>query len=542
MKISLSIKNFIIVTFSVVILLSVAISIYVLNSLNLIKKDVEVIVGNNVTLLKEVSDLRHYTLSYRRFALDYGLTEDKKEHSVIKPIIEDNRERTLNVLTDFEETVTKPEDKAFIATFRQNFSDYVKTQEHYIQLIDDGKIAEARRTILGPMLAPFNAMIKPVEAFQADMRNDTNMMRISGDKHLNNITISMLSISAFMVIFISIAGFLLSRKINSPLAVLNQQMQRVGRGDLSQCIDMSRFTKDELGCSAKFFSEMQNSVASLIKDISKNVVSLDTTSSKLSKQSAEATQGIQNQQTDISQISTAMTDMLEGLKDIAANTNSTAEVAVNASEEANNGKQIVSKAVLEIETVSESLEKASDVINALGEDSANISSVTEVISSIAEQTNLLALNAAIEAARAGDQGRGFAVVADEVRTLAQRTQNSIDEITTTISSLQARAEEAVASMEHSRTGMSNSVDQAKLAGESIAELSRSVMSISETAKEVAAATDGQTSVTMELSDRIMQVNDASTKVSDVTLEAQVLYRELTSLSEDINKLTNRFCV
>jgi methyl-accepting chemotaxis protein len=94
-----------------------------------------------------------------------------------------------------------------------------------------------------------------------------------------------------------------------------------------------------------------------------------------------------------------------------------------------------------------SAESATNLVARLSESSDRIGAVSRLIGSIAGQTNLLALNATIEAARAGQAGRGFAVVASEVKSLARRSAEATEDITSTVAAIQADTAAASAALE-----------------------------------------------------------------------------------------------
>ncbi len=122
-------------------------------------------------------------------------------------------------------------------------------------------------------------------------------------------------------------------------------------------------------------------------------------------------------------------NMNELSAEITEQTRAADELVRQTVDAARSGATVVEGTSRAVEGMHDAVEGIVEQIGVLAQQGEDITRIVDVIKAIADQTNLLALNAAIEAARAGEHGRGFAVVAEEVRRLADRTRESLADIT-----------------------------------------------------------------------------------------------------------------
>ncbi|MEE2024085.1 methyl-accepting chemotaxis protein [Alkalimonas mucilaginosa] len=319
-----------------------------------------------------------------------------------------------------------------------------------------------------------------------------------------------LALSFFVLVLVLALSlvFATSRSILQPILAVCQTVGLIRRdNDFRQRIQVEG--KDEMTQLANDVNGMIGDFQDLVNNVNQALEMLDTATQQLAKSTNETSDGMQLQQQESDMVATAVTEMGATINEIAGNTESTASRASSTNDNAQHGQQEVEKTVAGIQQLSAELQDATQVVEALEQDSQTIGSVLDVIRGIAEQTNLLALNAAIEAARAGEQGRGFAVVADEVRNLAMRTQESTRQIEQIIGGLQGRTKDIVQVMLHCREQGLASADQAQLARQLLEQITEDVSGIMDMTTQIAAAIEEQSQVAAEVNQNVVKIRDIS---------------------------------
>jgi methyl-accepting chemotaxis protein len=341
--------------------------------------------------------------------------------------------------------------------------------------------------------------------------------------------------------FVSLLIFFLSRNIVFSLKVGEKQIHSLtGSKDLSS--EVEAYNHDEVG-------DIIESVNKLIKEFKISIAKSSIIGHSTYDSSMKIRENAKHLSVNINTETANIEAIAELTNDIGVSLDIIEEMAVTTTEDLAHTKNVLDKLSKQLHMVVTLIQEGGNTqndlrhkVDSLTEQATEIKNVLTIIGDIADQTNLLALNAAIEASRAGEHGKGFAVVADEIRKLAERTQKSLAEISSTTNIItQSIVEISSETDQNAEENRKISENTSVLIDDTVESGSRLKKTLRVSRQLVSKNTYVATKI-RELIDVIDEVEELSKDNKFVAQNSNDVASRLAQDSENLHKELNRFSI
>lgn len=528
--------------FAVVVVLMIGIMLAGIINLRQTRSKVDHIVKvNNERLISSTSmgnALRDSGIALRTMFLNKDMEDRKSMEEMIAKQQDIYNEEFMKVEALTNRTDTKGLDLIAKVKSAQEGASPLITK--VIELIISNKEKDAIAVLnndAGPAINQWIEAVSELSSHQNE-RNRGRYQEFIRQSKMTNLLMFILGGIALAVAVIVAAC--LTRSIVKPLEDTVQLSNALADGDLTQRLEC--IGRDEIGQLHAAMGKMAGKLHDIIYELKSYADSIASASEELSASSEQMSRGVAEQSAKASQIAVSSAEMSQTVIDVARNASGIASSAADAAAIAKDGEAIVSKSVLEVKRIANTVAESSHLITSLGERSKQIGDIVNVIKDIADQTNLLALNAAIEAAHAGEHGRGFAVVADEVRKLAERTAKATSEIRGMIGTIQKEVGLAIDFMAEATGKVDSGVKGVTRAGEALHKIVGSVDSLQSMVERVALATEQMSSVAETVSNDIDKVAGVANETSAGSCQIAESASDLAQLARNLQNMVSRFKV
>jgi methyl-accepting chemotaxis protein len=368
--------------------------------------------------------------------------------------------------------------------------------------------------------------------------------RVSGSLALT-VWITLIAAAVLVLVF-GLVAWTQSGRITGSLCQAVSIAKAIAKGDITG--RMKSLAKDEIGDLARALDESSDSLTQLISGLQRTAEQLAASSEELAASSDEngkasqqiaaalqqATQDVQKAVHAIDGARANVTNTGQAVDGMTRNINDVAAYATQAAAQGSEGQKRADEAASIITRAAGSVERTTQVVQALGEKTKQIGEFISIITGIADQTNLLALNAAIEAARAGDAGRGFAVVAEEVRKLAEESNGAAGNITKLVKLIEAEMQTALSAMGKSNDEVSSGAETVGQASQMLSEIVSGVSALNVRVQAISVAAEQVNASTAEVVKTMDVVATASESNASMFEEVSATTEQQTASAEEIS--------
>lgn len=495
----------------------------------------------------------------QRYAINFRGSVHNRAIAIRDAVLVDNDRdlaRHLNEMTTLENAYTEsagPMDQLFaargVSAQEQQLLQAIKAIEArtlasskaVLDLRRAGDIAGAQALLLRETSADYSEWLDRVNALIDHEEASIKQQLADVQSTASQFRGLMLGATGVALILSVLLAMVIMRFVRATLGAeptdVGQAIERLAAGDLCQPL-ATRYPNSVMGV----LKTAQERLADTIAQVRLAAQEVNRSSGQLSQTSSANNEQIGLQTRETEQVATAIAQMAATVNEVSGYAAQAAEATRQADQEVEQGNRLVAGTTTAIEQLATTLADTTETVEQVSRQGERIETVIDVINSIASQTNLLALNAAIEAARAGEHGRGFAVVADEVRSLANRTQQSTEEIREMISALQSGTETASRTMRNSCELADSTVTQTRDAQQALARISQEVGALNAMNAQIASAAVQQSAVAEDVAQNLNRIHGSTVQSASGSLQVASASQELTGLADRLTEKVAMFKV
>jgi methyl-accepting chemotaxis protein len=564
----LSVSKKLIGAFVVVLVTTLALGLFAINSLSRIDDAAYDLRANRLPSISYLGKFQYYTTRYRSYQASILLVPEAQRERDTRLRMGD-RDAAEAALTSYEKLVSSPEEHELAKTIRNAWDQYKPMDGKQMEIFSTQGREAAAYYLTHEMRDVFTVIKEGVEKDVELNRKGGEDLGIAGHNVFLSARVWIIVAIVLAAALCAAAGVVLIRAISKPLENMTQAMGELARGNLDAHVPNAD-QQDEIGALAEAMTGFKNQLAAAeqakerqteiivssigagldylakgdlthrvtaeltgafaklkedfntamtrLQDTMKKVLvsthQIDNNAGEISAASDDLSRRTEQQAAALEETAAALEEITATVKKTAANAKDASHSVSGAKDAAENGGQVVETAVRAMDAIAQSSKQITDIIG--------------VIDEIAFQTNLLALNAGVEAARAGEAGKGFAVVASEVRALAQRSGEAAKQIKALINT----------SSEHVDSG----VKYVGETGEALKRIIDQVLQINNLIREMAQAAEQQSTGIEEVNSAVGQMDQVTQQNAAMVEEATAAARNMAGETKALTELVAFFSV